>query len=36
MKILIYYKKLVNDIIIEEKKIVLKEYENWKQYLERK
>lgn len=32
----IYYKKIVNDKIIKEKKIILGEYENWRQHLERK
>ena len=31
----IFYTKMVNEKIISEKKIVLKEYEDWKKYLER-
>ncbi|WP_179354736.1 XAC2610-related protein [Winogradskyella vidalii] len=32
----IFYKKSINEKIINERKIVLKEFENWKKYLERK
>lgn len=32
----IYYKKSVNGKVVEEKQIVLEEYENWRKYLERK
>lgn len=32
----IFYTKIINEKVVEEKKIVLKEYENWEKYLERK
>ena len=32
----IFYKKIVDEKVVKEKKIVLGEYENWKKYLERK
>jgi hypothetical protein len=32
----IFYEKIINGKIVEENKVVLGEYENWEQYLERK
>lgn len=32
----IFYTKIINEKVVEEKKFVLEEYENWRKYLERK
>ena len=32
----IFYTKMIDEKVVKERKIVLKEYENWEKYLERK